>query len=169
MDFLSKLDKIIIKISGILVLLAIVALPVASFFYEYRIIPGSYPEGTKVFNITAVGGETGIWTLGKVSGYNYWREKGIKAIDEINVEEGDKIVLRVNSADVYHGFGLRIPGYRINEKVIPGQITSIELTANESGHYRFLCTILCGKAHTKMIAGLCSDCIIEEEDKKEGI
>lgn len=168
MDFLSKLDKFIIRISGILVVLAIFALPVASFFYEYRVIPGSYPAGTKVFSVTAVGGQRGIWTLGKVSGLNYWRKNGAKPIDQIEVEKGDKIVLRINSADVYHGFGLRFGGERINEKITPGQITVIELTADESGHYRFVCTILCGEAHTRMRAEICSDCIIEEEDEKVG-
>ncbi len=151
---LSKLDRFIPRISVVLVVLAIIALPLAAFIYEYMVIPGRHPVDRKVFNITAIGNDHGIWTLQKVSGLNYWRKDPVERLEKLSFEKGDKVTLRINSADVYHSFALRIPGQRINKTIKPGQITTIEFTAEEVGTYKFSCAHICGDAHTKMMAAL---------------
>ena len=67
----------------------------------------------------------------------------------IEVTEGERIRLRVSSADGVHGFQVR--QLRIN-KLIPrgGQAVTIDFVAAAPGTYKILCSEECGDGHDQM-------------------
>jgi cytochrome c oxidase subunit II len=72
---------------------------------------------------------------------------------EIDVIEGERIRLRVSSADGVHGLQLR--RLRIN-KLIPrgGQAVTIDFVAPAPGTYEILCSEECGDGHDMMTGTL---------------
>jgi len=158
MDFFSKLDKFIMKISGILVVIAILIFPVGAWVYEYKVIPGRYPEGTKIINITGVAdNKQGLWTLDKVSGINYWWAGGIKRADNIVVKKGDTLIFRITSADVTHSFVIEELGID-SGPLKTGFINEVKLKADKVGSYTFKCDYVCQIRHVQMVGKL----IVEE-------
>jgi heme/copper-type cytochrome/quinol oxidase subunit 2 len=71
----------------------------------------------------------------------------------IDVVEGERVRLRVSSADGVHG--LQIRRLRIN-KLIPrgGEAVTIDFVASAPGSYEILCSEECGDGHDKMTATL---------------
>ncbi|MCZ6678834.1 MAG: fibronectin type III domain-containing protein [Candidatus Poribacteria bacterium] len=67
---------------------------------------------------------------------------------EIQVTEGDKVILTIRSVDVVHGFGLA--AFRIDNPLNPGKEVVIEFKAEKKGRYPFICTINCGAGHANM-------------------
>lgn len=63
----------------------------------------------------------------------------------IEVEEGDRVILNVESTDVTHGIG--IDEFSINETIVPGEITTIDFIADKVGTFQFYCSIVCGEGH----------------------
>ncbi len=66
----------------------------------------------------------------------------------ISVKEGDKVKLKLTSADVTHGFSL--PDFGINQKIDPGKETIVEFVADKSGTFPFFCSVPCGAGHISM-------------------
>jgi len=71
----------------------------------------------------------------------------------IEVTEGERIRLRVSSADGVHG--LQVRRLRIN-KLIPrgGQAVTIDFVASAPGSYQILCSEECGDGHDTMTGTL---------------
>ena len=61
---------------------------------------------------------------------------------------GEKVLLRITSADVLHSFFL--PNMRIKQDVVPGMEQSMWFKAKEKGGYDIVCAELCGWGHYKM-------------------
>ena len=138
-----KFKEILATVS---VIVSIIALPLVIGWYHNNYVLGAYPEGTKVITLSAVA-KGGAWTLDKVDGTNYWWKDFKPAI--INIEEGDKVVLRFESTDVHHRF--YCPELNIGPvEVEPGHIVTAEFEANEAGTYRYYCTSMCGDCHFYM-------------------
>lgn len=135
----------------IVVVVSLVAIPFGIRKIDNYYRTSKFPEGSKVITLYGMERE-GIWTKEPVTSFNYWWKTFPRA--EINVNQGDSVVFRIFSADVYHGFGLKMAGLRINEKVKPGQLTEVRFTPEHEGVYEFRCTVKCGKPHTKMAASL---------------
>lgn len=70
----------------------------------------------------------------------------------IEVNRGDRVVLRVRDVDVTHGFYL--DGYGIRTELLPGQEKEIRFTADRSGRFIFRCATTCGTFHPYMIGWL---------------
>lgn len=68
--------------------------------------------------------------------------------DAIEVNQGDLVKITLTSADVAHGFAIN--EYGINERVVPGQPTAVEFTADKKGTFTFYCSVQCGSGHGKM-------------------
>ena len=66
----------------------------------------------------------------------------------IEVNQGDQVRLVITSVDVAHGYA--IPGYGINERLIPGRETIIEFTADKKGTFTPYCSVSCGAGHSSM-------------------
>lgn len=71
---------------------------------------------------------------------------------EIQVNQGDQVVLEFTSADVVHG--LALDGYEVNLKAEPGHSARAEFVAAEPGTFRFRCSVTCGPLHPFMIGRL---------------
>lgn len=67
---------------------------------------------------------------------------------EIDVPEGAEVTFTVTSADVIHG--MLIPETQINAMVIPGQVTEVTTTFEETGLYSLICHEYCGIGHQNM-------------------
>lgn len=70
----------------------------------------------------------------------------------IEVNRGDRVVLKVRAMDVTHGFYL--DGYGIREEILPGQEKEIAFTADRPGRFMFRCAVTCGTFHPYMIGWL---------------
>lgn len=70
----------------------------------------------------------------------------------IEVNKGDRVVLKVRSVDVTHGFYL--DGYGIKEELWPFQEKTITFVADRPGRFMFRCAVTCGTFHPYMIGWL---------------
>ena len=66
----------------------------------------------------------------------------------ITVNEGDTVLLHIQSIDVGHGFGLSAFG--INEYLPSGQTVDVEFVADQKGTFTFACSVSCGSGHNGM-------------------
>ena len=66
----------------------------------------------------------------------------------IIVNQGEKVRLLLTSEDVEHGFAVK--EYNINEKIKPGEITTVEFTADKTGEFEVICSVICGSGHSGM-------------------
>jgi heme/copper-type cytochrome/quinol oxidase subunit 2 len=147
---MNTLDRIVSRLALPSVVLILLVVPAWAWWYERVYLPSTYPKDAKVFTIWW-NGDQGM-TLNRVTAYNYWL-KGLDKLDEIKVERGDRVFLRLISSDVYHGFSL--PAFGINEVLVkPGELSEVEFIADKVGTFPFYCTITCGVAHAGMRAKL---------------
>ena len=68
--------------------------------------------------------------------------------EAIEVSQGDRVKIILTSADVTHGFAIN--EYGINERIVPGQPTVVEFTADKKGTFTFYCSVMCGSGHRNM-------------------
>lgn len=79
----------------------------------------------------------------------------------LRVNAGDRVTLRLRSADVVHGFHLE--GYDLDATVYPlrrefevrrnggrEQVEAVTFTAERAGKYRYRCSVTCGAMHPFM-------------------
>jgi len=76
--------------------------------------------------------------------------------EEIVVRKGDIVRLFISSRDVTHG--VYIKEYGVSAQAQKGKIKKVEFIAKESGKFPVLCSVYCGRGHSKMKAVL----IVEE-------
>lgn len=70
----------------------------------------------------------------------------------IKVKKGDKVVLKLTSTDVAHGFSL--PDFGVDEKFDKGETKTVEFTADKVGTFTFNCNVPCGAGHKAMTGTL---------------
>lgn len=147
---LMRFDQIVARLALPAVVATFLVVPLAIWAYDAVYLPSQHPEGAKVFTLYW-NASKGI-TEGRVTGWNYWQSR-FDPCKEITVRQGDRVVLRLISADVHHGFAL--PAFGINDGVIrPGDVTVMEFVADKVGSFKFFCTIRCGMVHDGMEAVL---------------
>ena len=119
----SMNKKIIFAVVGILIVLGV--------FFIFNQSEGSVEEisGVKEFDIIA----------------KQW--EFIPSTIEVN--QGDKVILNVESIDVNHG--IVISSFGINEMLSPRDNVKIEFTANKKGTFPFDCSVSCGRGHYGMV------------------
>lgn len=67
----------------------------------------------------------------------------------IEVDEGDRVIIRVHSVDTAHG--LAIKEFKV-KKGVPdsGEVVEVDFVAAKAGTFRMECVEYCGKGHSKM-------------------
>ena len=70
----------------------------------------------------------------------------------IEVQQGERVVLRVTSIDRMHGIGIKKLG--ISKELPKGKTVDVEFVASNAGTYKVLCTEDCGKGHDDMVGAL---------------
>jgi len=68
--------------------------------------------------------------------------------NHITLKQNETATLELTSSDFTHGFSL--PGLNVRTDILPGQITRLTITAQQSGDFIFLCDNFCGEGHEKM-------------------
>jgi cytochrome c oxidase subunit 2 len=71
---------------------------------------------------------------------------------EFVLPAGREVDLRLTAHDVIHGFF--IPGMRLKQNALPGQVLHVHFTPETVGEYPILCTQVCGLGHGHMQARL---------------
>lgn len=66
----------------------------------------------------------------------------------VEVNAGDRVILKFRVADVMHGFYL--DGYELETKIKPGTGATLEFTADRPGRFMFRCSVTCGTFHPYM-------------------
>ena len=84
----------------------------------------------------------------EVKEFNVIAKKWDFSPDTITVNEGDTVVLNVESIDVSHGFVL--PEFGVSEFLSPGNTVKIEFVADKKGTFSFFCNVFCGSGHSGM-------------------
>lgn len=70
----------------------------------------------------------------------------------ISVVEGDRVQLRLRSADHAHGIGIR--AFRVKALVPRGGEVTVEFVARRAGTFDILCSEYCGTGHSAMTGKL---------------
>lgn len=68
---------------------------------------------------------------------------------EIEVQQGDRVVVKLHSTDTDHGFA--ISAFKV-KVLVPksGEVVSAEFVASKAGTFRFACHEYCGSGHSRM-------------------
>ena len=75
-------------------------------------------------------------------------KKFVYVPDRIEVKRGDTVVLQLTAPEVPMGFNL--PDFKVRTDVIPGQVATVQFTADKAGSFTFLCDVFCGQGHEDM-------------------
>ncbi|MFQ6673764.1 MAG: hypothetical protein ACE5GH_03130 [Fidelibacterota bacterium] len=138
------------EILALVSLLSIVlGLPTSIHLYRQQFLDSHYGDGAQVIDLyaTAAGGK---WVTEPVNGMNYWW-KEFKNRDDLSVEAGKPVVLRLTSTDVLHSFA--IPGIRQWRRPIDveaGKWKEVRFTPQEEDELPFLCWQYCSDRHGSM-------------------
>jgi nitrous-oxide reductase len=72
--------------------------------------------------------------------------------DVIRVKQGDHVRLHITNVetaqDATHGFA--VPAYNKQASLDPGEVVTVEFTADRSGSFAFYCTEFCSALHLEM-------------------
>lgn len=143
----QRLDRYLL----ILLLAIIVGLPLGIHAYD-RIYWGKrIPPGAKVFTLT--GRIDRGWVLGEFSAFDvldFRKAPAAMSKPVLCVKKGDRVVLKLKSSDVIHGFSLKAMGIFINDGIPPGTVRLVSFVADRVGRFTFSCNAICGPNHEKM-------------------
>jgi cytochrome c oxidase subunit II len=67
---------------------------------------------------------------------------------EIRVQRGETVLLQLSAPEVPMGFNL--PDFALRADVVPGKVTTLQLTPDKAGSFTFLCDVFCGSGHEEM-------------------
>src|SRR5690242_3071041 len=116
------------------IVLVLAGIPWLLWHWRTQVVPGKYPPGTKIINLTAIS-KGGIWTEDPIVGYRYWWKTPAR-VQEIPLLQGDHVVLLLHSPDVHHSFSL--PDLHIGPVTIPaGHTVEVEFDASHTGDLNF--------------------------------
>ena len=147
--------------AGVLaVLMVLVGLPPVLWSWRNIVVPHRFPADTKIITLTAVA-KGGIWTQEQVVGHNYWRRTPTRT-QEILLNQGDHVVVRLRSADLLHTFA--IPILRLGPVDVPaGHTVEVEFKAERAGVLTFLCWQVCSPEHPNLHGRF----LVKSKDKEE--
>lgn len=133
--------------AGVVTILAIlVGVPAVLWQWRHHVLH-HHAADTKVVMLTAIA-DRGIWTQDEVVGWNYWWKKPTRA-ENIPLQQGDRVLLRLRSADVLHSFA--IPLLRFGPVEVPsGHTVQVEFRADRPGTLTFLCWTMCSPEHQNL-------------------
>lgn len=68
--------------------------------------------------------------------------------NKIEVNLGDRVIIKVTSTDVPHGFSIK--EYGIKEYLNLGSEVTVDFIADKKGTFTFYCSVICGIRHGTM-------------------
>lgn len=89
----------------------------------------------------------------EVTGHRWWWEvrypgEDVVTANEIHIPTGQPVQLQLESADVIHSFW--VPQLHGKIDMVPGEVNSLRLQADDAGEYRGICAEFCGAQHARM-------------------
>ena len=129
----------------------VIGLPFAISAYDRYQTRHKAPPDARIFTLT--GSIEQGWTNGAVPALKMLvleltESHAAQAVIEVN--RGDRVVLKLTSNDVVHGFSLKDYGIFVNEGIEPGKPVVITFVADRPGEFTFSCNAICGKNHETM-------------------
>ncbi len=143
----KKIDLVLL----VVLILVIVGVPLGIMAYDRHVWEQKIPAGAKEFTLT--GHAQKGWLAGEVKAYDaisLWKKTGPVQRPVIEVNKGDRVVLKLRSSDVIHGFSLKDFGIFINDGIQPGKSLLVSFTADKAGTFTFSCNAICGDNHQNM-------------------
>ena len=136
----------------VVIVLTVVGLPFGISFYDEYVSSTKIPSDARRFTLTGHA-ERG-WIIGDVPAYravSFWKQQG-KPIEKpvIEVSKGDRVVLKLTSSDVVHGFSLKDFEVYLTDGIEPGKATYVSFKADKVGTFTFSCNAICGEEHQNM-------------------
>jgi heme/copper-type cytochrome/quinol oxidase subunit 2 len=135
----------------VLVVFVLSALPTAVSAYNRYAFTRKVPRDAKVFLLT--GNRDRGWIVGPVAAADVLKfslEPARMEHPVLHVRKGQKVVLKLTSSDVVHGFSLKDFGVFVDQGIQPGKTTTVSFVANKVGTFKFVCNSICGTHHEKM-------------------
>jgi heme/copper-type cytochrome/quinol oxidase subunit 2 len=129
----------------------VIGLPIIISTYDRYQTGHKVPAGSKIFTLTGTidhGWANGVVPAWKMLVLDLMEADATPAIIEVN--QGDRIVLKLTSNDVVHGFSLKDFGIFVNEGIEPGKPVVVTFVADQIGEFTFSCNAICGKNHETM-------------------
>ena len=124
---------------------------VAGVFIPAVILGGVYLLSLGHMNELSKAGQETTLSIDVVA-HNWWWEarypNGAVTANEIHIPAGERVKVRLTSADVIHSFW--VPQLQVKIDNVPGRETELWLEADEPGHYRGQCAEFCGLQHAHM-------------------
>jgi heme/copper-type cytochrome/quinol oxidase subunit 2 len=120
----------------VVIILIVAGLPFGISYYDEYISSTKIPPHARQFTLTGHA-ERG-WIMGEV-------EKPV-----IEVSKGDRVVFKLTSSDVVHGFSLKDFEVYLTDGIEPGKTTYVTFTADKAGTFTFSCNAICGEMHQNM-------------------
>ena len=136
----------------VVIVLIVVGLPFGISYYDEYISSTKIPPHARQFTLTGHA-ERG-WIMGEVPAYkavSFWKQQG-QPIEKpvIEVSKGDRVVFKLTSSDVVHGFSLKDFEVYLTDGIEPGKTTYVTFTADKAGTFTFSCNAICGEMHQNM-------------------
>src|SRR5690606_27536235 len=78
----------------------------------------------------------------------HYEDEGVVTANEIHIPLGQPVQLQLTSADVIHSFW--VPQLHGKIDMVPGEVNSLRLQADDAGEYRGICADFCGAQHARM-------------------
>ncbi len=134
-----------------LLIAIVVGLPYGIWTYDRQVWQNKIEAGAKEFTLT--GHTQKGWLLGEVQAFEVVSLRQahrpvVKPV--IEVRQGDRVVLKLKSSDVVHGFSLKDAGIIITDGIQPGKVVLVSFIADKVGTFTFSCNAICGDNHENM-------------------
>ncbi len=136
-----------------LLVIIVFGLPLAILAYDIHQRPLAAKNGSKEFVLT--GSVERGWIAGEVNAVDVLSlsapaQENKPAEPLIAVDKNDRVVLKLRSSDVTHGFSLKAYGIYLTEGIQPGKTLYVSFLADKAGSFVFACNVYCGDVHQHM-------------------
>ena len=134
-----------------MVIFVLAALPFGISAYDRHVWNHKISHDAKVFDLT--GHTRKGWVFGSIDASDVLTDSLIPkkmSPPVIRVNKGDRVVLKLTSSDVVHGFSLKDFGIFINDGIHPGKPRTVSFIADKAGTFTFACNAICGSRHENM-------------------
>ena len=149
---MARSNKKIDVFFALVLVVILVALPAGIVYYDHWVSSKKIPPQAREFTLTG-NAERG-WVLGEIHAYgviSLWQKHGHPiGRPVIEVRKGDRVVLKLTSSDVVHGFSLKDFGVFLTTGIQPGKTVYVSFKADKAGVFTFSCNAVCGESHQNM-------------------
>jgi heme/copper-type cytochrome/quinol oxidase subunit 2 len=135
----------------ILILMILIGLPMGLWSYDNQVWQKKIPENARKFTLT--GHTQKGWVVGELPAYSIITSGLSRQTHQnpvIEVSRGERVVLKLKSSDVIHGFSLKDFGIFVSDGIHPGKVVLVSFVADRAGIFQFSCNAICGDNHQNM-------------------